>query len=175
VVLEMRASFAASAVRSDVRTLTFVALPHRSPLRGRNVATVRGARARARTQPRARRELALLELGDQLVDRAVEQLRELSRRLPEQGLRIQDLLVRLLRDRDLQRDALRGERCELGTSGRWYHRRGRRRLNEWDYWPRGHLEREDFRRRRCRFAARPRPDGPRERGHVGLRESLREQ
>ncbi|MEO5616425.1 MAG: hypothetical protein ABIS67_01530 [Candidatus Eisenbacteria bacterium] len=79
---------------------------------------VRGDMARApgqaasRSRLRGRRELELLELVDERVQRSVEDLRDIPRGklVAEQVLGAAQLVVRALADRDLQREALGRER-----------------------------------------------------------------
>ena len=109
IEFQPRARFAAMALVADKRAPAAVALPDYATNLGRHVARVLGSRPA--TGPRAigAREAPLLELGDQRIQRSIEHLREIAGRhgVPQQLLRIAQLVVRGLCDRDLQRDSAR--------------------------------------------------------------------
>src|SRR5215471_7094636 len=101
VILEEPAFLAPVAVGADVGAAVVVALPDFAPHVGGDVALAPGW---SPGRPRAvgRREPGLLLLGDQLVERTLQELRDVAARdgVRQQLLRPPELVVHLLRDRE---------------------------------------------------------------------------
>src|SRR5262249_13867579 len=89
-----------------------VALPHGAPEVGRNAAPVRGGTALA--WPIGGGELGALELWNERVQRALEQVSDVPVRnlVPEQRLRVAQLVVDPLVQGDLEGEPSRRGRCD---------------------------------------------------------------
>src|SRR5215471_370883 len=124
-----------SALRAPVPVLTYeralaaVALPDRAPDGGWNVADGLAALCLAESRLIRRGEAPLLELRDQSLDGHLEHGRDVPRRqlVAEEFLRIAQVLVQLLVNRNLQRKPLRRKRFHDRTILR--SGRSLRRLN----------------------------------------------
>ena len=116
VVLQKFSGLAAVTGLADERASALIALVHGAFHVRRDVTPV-GARIRARPRPVGRRELPLLELGDERFERAVEYLRDISRGqlVAQQRLDMPELVVRLLADCELDRETLGRERSHSRT------------------------------------------------------------
>src|SRR5437867_2085827 len=117
IELEASASRAAMAGIAHERALAAVALPDSALDSWGDMPRVAGRGCElARPRLRSRSEFMLLELGNREIEQAFEHLRQISRRdlMPEQLLDVAQLAVRILADRELQREALGSNRRELG-------------------------------------------------------------
>ncbi|MEO5616191.1 MAG: hypothetical protein ABIS67_00320 [Candidatus Eisenbacteria bacterium] len=114
IEIEELARCAAPSAVADEGALATVAFGHRASNVCGNMARVSG-RAASRSRLRGRRELALLEFADERIECSVEDLRDIPRGklVAEQILGAAQLVVRSPVDRDLQREALGGERSHF--------------------------------------------------------------
>jgi len=110
VVFQQLACLAALPVLAHVRALAAVAFADRALDLRRDVPAVRRTPRLARAG--SGRELPFLELLDQCIQSALQHLCDIARGqcMTEQVLRVTELLVGLLVDRDLQREPARRER-----------------------------------------------------------------
>ncbi|HUQ03138.1 MAG TPA: hypothetical protein VM261_11635 [Kofleriaceae bacterium] len=110
----------AQAVGAHERALPLVPFVHRATNLRRDVGRVRVCGARLRgTRPIGRTELLLLELGQERVERRVEDDGQVARwiAMTHERLRALELVARLLIDRHLQPEPLRRERLH---TRRWW-------------------------------------------------------
>jgi len=108
---------------TDERALALVALPDGAPDGCGNVTPTHGGRPpRARAGLCRRRELDLLEMGDEHRERALDHLGDIPRGdlVPKQGLRVTQVVMRALAHGELHRERLgrQGFRARAIAPGR---------------------------------------------------------
>ena len=133
IELEPAKLFAAVPGVAHERALPAVTRPDGAFHLGGNVPRTFALAAAARAI--CGREALALERLLQEHERSIEHGLEISRgdRVPQERLHTAQAIVRLFRDRELDREALGGSRRDPGARLRQYHLGARR----WRHWPRG--------------------------------------